>query len=134
MAGQDMNDPSTARGSGSGKEAERDWAMAAHLSALVGLLGNGVGFVLGPLVVWLWKKDEYRFVNEQGLEALNFQLTMLIALLASFVLSLTIIGLVVAIPLMFLVIVFAVVFPITAAANAKRGVHYRYPFSMRLIK
>ena len=108
--------------------------MAAHLSALVGLLGNGVGFVLGPLVVWLWKKDEYEFVNEQGLEALNFQLTMVITLVASFLLAITLIGLVIAIPLLMLVGIAAVVMPIVAAVQARKGIHYRYPFSWRIFK
>ncbi len=116
------------------EQAARDWAMAAHLSALVGLLGNGVGFVLGPLVVWLWKKDEYEFVNEQGLEALNFQLTMVITLVASFLLAITLIGLVIAIPLLMLVGIAAVVMPIVAAVQARKGIHYRYPFSWRIFK
>ena len=116
------------------EQAARDWAMAAHLSALVGLLGNGVGFVLGPLVVWLWKKDEYEFVNEQGLEALNFQLTMVITLVASFLLAITLIGLVIAITLLMLVGIAAVVMPIVAAVQARNGIHYRYPFSWRIFK
>lgn len=125
------NDASAQR---STEEAARDWAMAVHLSALVGLLGNGVGFILGPLVVWLWKKDVHPFVDDQGLEALNFQLTMLIAVIAAFVLAFTIVGLVIAIPAFVLVGIFAVVFPIVAAVQAKRGVYYRYPFTIRLIK
>ncbi len=114
--------------------AARDWAMAAHLSALVGLLGNGIGFVLGPLVVWLWKRDDYEFVREQGLEALNFQITMIISVFAAFLLIISLIAAVVGIVLMILTGIFAVVYPIIAATNAKRGVHYRYPFSLRLIK
>jgi len=108
--------------------------MAVHLSALVGLLGNGVGFVLGPLVVWLWKKDEYEFVNEQGLEALNFQLTMVITLVASFILAITIIGLVIAIPLLLIVGIAMVVMPIVAAVQARKGIHYRYPFTIRVFR
>ena len=116
------------------EESARDWAMAAHLSALVGLLGNGIGFILGPLVVWLLKKEEHPFVDDQGLEALNFQLTMFIALMVSIVLAFTVVGLVIAIPAMVLVGIFAVVFPIVAAVQAKRGNYYRYPFTLRLIK
>src|SRR5690625_2504115 len=108
--------------------------MAVHLSALVGLLGNGVGFVLGPLVVWLWQKDEYEFVNEQGLEALNFQLTMVITLVASFILAITIIGLVIAIPLLLTAGLAIVVMPIVAAVQARKGIHYRYPFTIRVFR
>ena len=125
------NDASAGR---SQEETARDWAMAAHLSALVGLLGNGVGFILGPLVVWLWKKDVHPLIDDQGLEALNFQLTMFIAVIVAFVLAFTIVGLVIAIPAFILVGIFAVVFPIVAAVQAKRGVYYRYPFTIRLIK
>ena len=115
-------------------EEARTWAMVAHLSSLVGLLGNGIGFVLGPLVVWLLKKDQHEFVNDQGLEALNFQLTMLIAAVAAFVLALTIIGLVIAIPALFVVAVLAVIFPIVAAVKSKQGHYYRYPLTLRLFK
>ena len=116
------------------ERAARDWAMAVHLSALVGLLGNGIGFVLGPLVVWLWKRDDYEFVREQGLEALNFQITMFISALAALFLIVTIIGVVIGILLLILTGILAVVYPIVAAAQAKQGVHYRYPFSIRLIR
>ena len=52
------------------------WAMVCHLAALVGLLGNGIGFLLGPLVVWLFKNEDDPFIDEQGKEAVNFQITM----------------------------------------------------------
>ncbi len=114
--------------------AVRDWAMIAHLSALVGLLGNGIGFVLGPLVVWLWKRDDHEFIREQAIEALNFQITMMLAVVAGVVLAFTLVMLVPG----FLVIIAAglmmVIYPIVAATQAKRGMHYRYPLSLRLVK
>ncbi len=114
--------------------AARDWAMVAHLSALVGLLGNGIGFVLGPLVVWLWKRDDHEYIREQALEALNFQITMFIGIAAAIVLMLTLVGIVVGILLLIVIGVMCVVMPIVAAVQAKRGVHYRYPFTLRLVK
>lgn len=114
--------------------AVRDWAMVAHLSALVGLLGNGIGFVLGPLVVWLWKRDDDEFIKEQALEALNFQITMLLAAIAAVLLMLTVVGIVVGVLLIILVGVLMVVMPIVAAVQAKKGMHYRYPWSLRLVK
>lgn len=114
--------------------AARDWAMIAHLSALVGLLGNGIGFVLGPLAVWLWKRDDDEFIKHQALEALNFQLTMLIAVVASLLLMFTIVGLVPGIILLLLIGALMVIMPIVAAVSAKRGEQYRYPFSWRLVK
>lgn len=112
----------------------RTWAMVAHLSALVGLLGNGIGFLLGPVVVWAIKKDQHPFVDEQGKEAINFQLTLLLAAVASFVVMFTIVGLLVAIPALIAIAIVAVVFPIVAAVSANRGEHYRYPLTWRLIK
>ena len=58
---------------------ERNWAVIAHLSALAGLVIWGLGIVLGPLIVWLLKKDQMPFVDEQGKEALNFQITVFLA-------------------------------------------------------
>lgn len=116
------------------ESAARDWAMAAHLSALVGLLGNGIGFVLGPLVVWLWKRDDYEFVREQGREALNFQITMFISAAGGLLLIITVIGVIAGILLVIAAAILSIVFPIIAATQAKRGVHYRYPLSIRLIK
>ena len=46
----------------------RKWALICHLSAFVGLLGNGIGFLLGPLVLWLIKKGDDPFVDDQGKE------------------------------------------------------------------
>lgn len=112
----------------------RKWAMIAHLSALVGLLGNGIGFVIGPLLVWAIKKDSHPFVDEQGKEAINFQLTVIITGVAAIILGFTVIGLVVAIPLILVTAILAVVFPIIGGVRANEGHHYRYPFSWRLIK
>jgi uncharacterized Tic20 family protein len=112
-----------------GREA-RQWAMGCHLIALVGLLGNGIGFVLGPLIMWLLKREDHPFIDEQGKESLNFQITMFIALLISGILALIFIGFV----LLFIVGIVMTVFPIIAAIKANDGVHYRYPITIRFIK
>ena len=108
----------------------RQLAMACHLIALVGLLGNGVGFVLGPLILWLLKKEDHPFIDEQGKESLNFQITMFIVLFISALFALVIVGIV------FLIIAPFVmtIFPIIGAIKANNGEHYRYPFSIRFIK
>ena len=108
----------------------RRWATICHLAALVGLLGNGIGFVLGPLVVWLIMREEDPFVDEQGKEAVNFQITMLIATVVSAVLIFVCIGIV----LLIVVGIMMIVFPIIGAIKANDGEHYRYPLSIRLIK
>jgi uncharacterized Tic20 family protein len=118
------------QGSGAINRDARQWAMICHLIALVGLLGNGIGFILGPLIVWLLKREDDPFIDEQGKEALNFQITMFVALVISLVLALVLIGFV----LFFLVMIFMTVFPIIGAIKANEGVHYRYPVTIRFIK
>lgn len=109
-------------------EAERNWGMAAHLSALAGFV-IPFGSIIGPLVVWLVKKDEMPFVNSQGKEALNFQITVAIGALICFVLILLIIGLF----LLWALAIVDLVFIVIAAVQASKGVDYRYPFSFRFI-
>lgn len=105
-------------------------ASLLHLSALVGLLGNGIGFILGPLVVWFLKRDDDPFIDEQGKEAINFQITMTLAAIVSAVLMAVLIGFV----LLPLVLIAMVVLPIVAALKAREGESYRYPATIRFIK
>ena len=108
----------------------RNWAMLCHLSALVGWLGNGIGFIVGPLIVWLIKRQEHPFIDEQGKEAVNFQITMFIALFVSGILVLVVIGIV----MLIVVGIMMIVFPIIGAIRANEGESYRYPFSIRFIQ
>lgn len=112
----------------------RRWAMIAHLSALIGLAGNGIGFFLGPLIVWALKKDAHPYIDRHGKEAMNFQLSVIIAGAVAVALAFTIVGILIAIPLLILVAVMAVVFPIVAAIRVNDGHDYRYPLSWRLIE
>ena len=120
---------------------ERQWAMFAHLSALVGgILTTGwagsLGCFIGPLIIWLAKKDSMPFVDDQGKEALNFNITVGIVFLALAVLSiLTLgIGLVIAVPAWVIIGVAWLILSIIAAIKANDGIAYRYPFTLRLIK
>ena len=108
----------------------KTWAMLCHLSALVGLLGNGIGFLLGPLIVWLVKKADHPFIDEQGKEAVNFQITMFIAFACAAILVFVLIG----IPILIALAILDIVFPIIAAIKTSNGEHYRYPWALRLIK
>jgi uncharacterized Tic20 family protein len=108
---------------------QRQWAMFAHLSALIGLIVP-FGNVLGPLVIWLVQKDKMAFVDDQGKEALNFQITVFGAAVISFFLMFILIGFL----LIFVVGLGALVFTIIAAIKANEGVAYRYPLTIRLIK
>jgi uncharacterized Tic20 family protein len=107
----------------------RQWAMICHIICLVGLLGNGIGFLVGPLIVWLMKREDHPFVDEQGKEAVNFQITMMIALIVSALLTLVLIGFV----LLLVVGLMATITPIFAAIKANNGEHFRYPLTIRFI-
>ena len=72
---------------------ERTWGMLCHLSAFAGYVFP-FGGIVGPLVVWLIKKDEMPFVDDQGKEALNFQISVLIYAIVSFVLIFVLIGII----------------------------------------
>ena len=96
--------------------------MLCHLAGLIGFLG--------PLIVWLIKKDQYPLVNDQGKESLNFQITVLIAMVISWVLMFVLIGFFL-FPLIWLA---DLVLIIVATVKANSGVVYRYPFALRLIK
>ena len=120
---------------------ERQWAMFAHLSALLGGLvtsgwAGNIGFFIGPLVIWLMKKDTMPFVNDQAKEALNFAITVSIAFLVLMILTVMtfFVGAVLTVPLMLIIGVTALVFIIIAAMKANEGIAYRYPFALRLVK
>lgn len=107
---------------------ERQWAMFAHLAALFGLIFP-FGSILGPLVIWLIKKDTMAFVNDQGKEALNFNITVAIAAIVCWVLCLVFIGI-----LLFpVLVIFWLVFVIIGTIKANEGTTYRYPFALRLV-
>jgi uncharacterized Tic20 family protein len=108
----------------------RLWASLCHLSALAGLLFPFVGNIVGPLIVWMIKKDDDSFVDGQGKEAVNFQISVTIYALASLLLVFCGIGIVVA-PA---VGVFAIVMLIIATVKANSGIAYRYPLTIRFIK
>jgi uncharacterized Tic20 family protein len=122
--------------SGPGSE-ERQWAMFAHLSSLLGaLLTGGVGLFIGPLVIWLIKKETMPFVDDQGKEALNFNITIAIVGVALFLLTVITFGLgiILTLPVGLAVTVAWLVLTIIAAIKSSEGVSYRYPLTLRLIK
>jgi uncharacterized protein len=108
---------------------ERTWGMLAHLAGLIAMMLGGFAF-LGPLIVWLIKKDQSPFVSDQAKEALNFQIAVTIALLVAGAIALaTCIGIV----LLPIVGIASLVFAVLAAIEANKGAYYRYPFTIRLI-
>lgn len=101
---------------------EKTMAMLAHLLGVLGFLG--------PLIIWLIKKDQSPFVNDQGKEALNFHLVMLIGIIIGVATAAFCVGLII-LPAVWIV---SVIFSILGAMKAKEGLAYRYPFTIRFIK
>lgn len=112
------------------------WGMAAHLSALVGILGFGwdilfLGIVLGPLAVWMTQGKANSIVEINAKEALNFQITILaisfiLVMLSAVMPFLQILAIIV------LLVGFG--FAVYGGLQVKKGVNYTYPWAIRLIK
>ena len=108
---------------------EKTFGMLCHLAALAGFL-IPMGHIIGPLVIWLIKKQESAFVDDQGKESLNFQITMTIFAIISCILMFVLIGFV----LIIAVAIFLLVMVIIASVKANNGIKYRYPINIRIIK
>ena len=102
---------------------------AKNLAMLCHLLGLITNF-LGPLILWLLKKEDDAFIDSNGKEALNFQLTIMFAMIAAGILTFLCIGAL----LMPVIMVLDIVFSIIACVKASNGEDYRYPLCIRLVK
>lgn len=125
-----MEEPASS-GSGAASavsKEERNWAVLAHVSALL-VYPTLIGGIVGPLVIWLIRRDDMSFAADQAKETLNFQITVYLAGLVCGVLMLLLVGFV----LLGLLVVAHLVLTIIAAVKASEGVAYRYPFNLRLI-
>lgn len=109
-------------------QEQKNWALLAHLSALAGYI-IPFGNIVGPLIVWLTKRDQWPFVAEQAKESLNFQISMTIYFVLSVILALLLIG------LLFLAVlpVLNLIAVVVAAIRANEGKHFRYPACIRFI-
>ena len=108
---------------------ERTWGLIVHLSALAGFVVP-FGHIIGPLVIWLIKKDESPFVDDQGKESINFQISMTLYGVVAAVLILVVIGIFLLIGIGILDIVLVIV----AAVKANAGEKFRYPLTIRFIR
>jgi uncharacterized Tic20 family protein len=116
---------------------ERMWGMLTHLSALSALIGVPFGNILGPLLIWLFKKDTIPSIDAQGKAALNFQISMTIY--GTVLFSLGVLTLWILIGLLFLfgalvVGVVWVVCTLIAAVKANEGERYEYPFTLQFLR
>ncbi len=106
---------------------DKNMGMLAHLLGIF-------TFFLGPLIIWLIKKDQSKYIDEQAKEALNFQITASIALFGcSILIIIPFVGCV-----MLLIVLAAhvtrLVFSIIGTVAASKGEMYRYPLTIRLVK
>ena len=113
------------------------WNMFCHLSALAGFIVPVFGNILGPLLVWQIKKQEFPSVEVHGKAALNFQISVTIAALVASILGLT--GLLFCIGLLFFFVaagisLAGIIFAVIAGIKANDGLDYRYPWSLTLIE
>jgi uncharacterized protein len=119
---------------------EKQWAMFAHLSVLLGLLLTSVfggwGSFLGPLIIWLIKKDTMPFAANHAKEALNFNImvSVILFLLVVFTFVTFGLGVLLAMPAALIIGLVALVLTIIAAIKANDGLDYRYPLTIRIIK
>lgn len=116
----------------------RDIVIWTHLSALVGLLG--VPSPLGPLVIWLAKRESHPFVDAQGKEALNFNLSALLYIVVLFVFGFIFtfitlgFGAFLFVPAFIAAMAAWVVLVIVAAVKASKGEVFRYPLTIRFVR
>lgn len=122
-----MSEPLPASSPGELSPEVRNWALGAHLSAF---LGAWVALAfLGPLVVWLVKREEHPFIAVHAKEALNFNISVLIYVFVAVILSFLLIG----IPILITIGIAWIVLTILAAVKASNGEAYRYPLTIRFV-
>jgi hypothetical protein len=136
---------------------DRNWAMAAHLSALIAVAGLPFGHVIGPLVVYLIKAHESEFVAEHARASLNYQITVsivgivgiiaLVGVMLGYIasgsaqqmsdtgtgISLAIFWVAIAMAVL-LLFLFSLIFIIAGTVAASQGRPYTYPFAIRFLR
>jgi uncharacterized Tic20 family protein len=115
----------------------RMWNMFCHLSTLSICVGVPFGNILGPLLVWQIQKDKFPSTNVHGKAALNFQITVTLALLVAFAITVALMFFCVGyllVPGVALIGLAGLVFPIIAGVKANNGESYKYPYSIDFVK
>jgi len=121
--------------SGKVTDEQKQMAQMCHYAALAGLVACGLGMPLGPLLVWRAKRRLGPFVDAQGKEALNFQITCWLAIVVTYAIAAGLMAVsdyFFALPV--LMMLFAAAMACVAGTRAGAGEMYRYPLSVRLIR
>ena len=113
------------------QDDEKKWAMFCHIGGFALFLNMVIpfGHIVVPLILWLLKKSQSAFIDEQGKEAMNFQISMTIYLFVAIILSFILIG----IPILIALVIFDIVMMIKAANAVTNGQPFHYPYAIRLI-
>ena len=104
-----------------------------HLSAFAGLVIVGFGHILGPLVIWLMKKNEVPGMEAAGREVLNYQISWSIWFFLSGLVALIGSCLILPIAVPFILLIFWAIFAIQGAVRASNGETYKFPLTIRFL-
>jgi uncharacterized protein len=110
-------------------ETERNWAMLCHLSAFAGFFFP-FGGIIGPLICWLTRKDESIWIDINGKNSLNFQLSILLYI----VLAIPLVFLIIGIPIILILAALKVICIIIASVKASKGELFKYPLMIPFIQ
>ena len=108
---------------------ERNWAVATHLASFSGYFAVPCGHILGPLIIWLMKKDSSNFLDEIGKETVNYNISILIWFAVCIPFCFLLIG----IPFLIGLAIMDIIVTIMAAVAASNGQQYKYPLTIRFI-
>lgn len=108
---------------------EKQMGMFCHLSSFAGYV-IPFGNIFGPLVLWLMKRETMPFVESEGKESVNFQISMTIYMLVSAVLMFFCIGL----PMLIGFAIFDIIVVVMACIESSKGNAYKYPLCIRFIQ
>lgn len=126
-----MSDPAPAPAPAAPSEKDvRMWNMLCHLSALAMFTSIPLANILGPLLIWQIKKKDFPSVDQHGKDAVNFQISMSIYAIVSWILCFVLIGFI----LLPAVLIADLVFLIIASIKANNGEPYKYPLTITFIK
>ena len=111
------------------KNNENLWINLCHITALSIFIGIPFGNILGPLIIWAIKKDEFSSVDKEGKKSLNFQISMTLYFIISMILMVVFIGFI----LLPLIVIVDVVLVVVAIVKINNNEEYNYPFTIKFI-
>ena len=125
----DISKPQNPQPYDNNEQEMRQWAMFLHLSQLAGYILPLLGLVV-PIIIWQSKKDQFPILDVHGKNVVNWIISELIYGAICFVLMVVVNG----IPLLGILGILAVVFPIIGGIRANNGEVWRYPFTIEILK